>query len=53
VEFFTDLFTFLLAGGGQEIVGHIHEHAQVAGGVLAMAAEAALVVEDAQPVTTP
>ena len=35
VEFFIDLLAFLLRGGGQQVVGHIHEQAQVAGGVFA------------------
>ncbi len=35
VEFFVDLLAFLVTGGGQQIVGHIHEQAQVAGGVFA------------------
>jgi hypothetical protein len=32
-EFFVDHIAFLLTGGGQEIVGHVHQQAQVAGGV--------------------
>ena len=40
-EFFVELFAFLLAGGGQKIVGHVHEQAQVAGGMFAEGLEQA------------
>jgi hypothetical protein len=35
VELFVDLLAFLLAGGGQQVVGHVHEQAQIAGGMFA------------------
>ena len=41
VELFVELVAFLVAGGGQEVVGHIHEQAQVAGGMFAEGLEQA------------
>lgn len=35
VEFFVDDFPFLLRGGHQQIIGHVHQQAQIAGGVFA------------------
>jgi hypothetical protein len=35
IELLIDLIAFLLRGGDQQIVRHIHEQAQIAGGMLA------------------
>ena len=41
VEFLVELVPFLVEGGGQEFVGHVHEQAEIAGGVLGKGLEQA------------